>query len=62
MATCNAPPLINRYSFMRNPGTTRLEQRVGDVGFSVRASATDGQSREGGKEQRDGWGGGRGGG
>ena len=52
--------LINRYR--RNPGMARLMRGAGDFGSSVRASATACQSREGGKGQHDGSGGGRGGG
>ncbi len=39
------------------PGMARLEQSVGDFGFSVRASATDGQSKEGRNGQDNGSGG-----
>lgn len=48
--------LCNRYR--RNLGTARLMRGMGTFGFSVRASATDCQSREGGKGQDGGSGGG----
>lgn len=51
---------FNRYR--RNSGMARLMWGADGFGFSVRASATDCQSREGGNGQDGGSGGGRGGG
>ncbi len=52
---------ISSTRYIRNPATSRPMRWVGTLGFSVRASATEDQSKEGGNGQDGGSGGGRGG-